>query len=182
MNEEFFSDLRLQLESDRDHPDAVAAVLILISRSESPSILYARRALHLRSHPGEICFPGGKREEFDENLWATALRETQEEIGLPASEIEYLGSLEPAKTRAGTQVIPFVASFNANYPVAPFLEELDLLFNIPIVDFRNGLKVCDDHFEHNGLSYYLPVYQYDQHRIWGFTAIVTQQLLKHLKF
>lgn len=182
MSDELFSRLKLQLLSDKDHPDAIAAVLILISRSENPAILYARRALHLRSHPGEICFPGGKKEEFDENLWATALRETQEEIGLPASEIEFLGSLDVARTRAGTQVIPFVASFNADYPVEPFLEELDLLFHVPIVDFRNGLKVGDDHFEHNGLSYYLPVYQYNQHRIWGFTAIVTRQLLNHLQF
>jgi 8-oxo-dGTP pyrophosphatase MutT (NUDIX family) len=182
MSEELFAQLKLQLESQKDHPDAVAAVLILISRSENPSILYGRRALHLRTHPGEICFPGGKKEEFDESLWATALRETQEEIGLPASEIEYIGSLQPAATRSGTHVIPFVASFNADYPVDPFLEELDLLFNVPIIEFRNGLKVDDDHFEHNGLSYCLPVYQYNQHRIWGFTAMITQQLLKHLKF
>lgn len=172
-----FSFLRERLQTDKDHQDAIAAVVLLISRSETPAILYTRRAKHLRSHPGEICFPGGMREIQDKNLWATALRETEEEIGLPAREIQFLGQLSAARTRAGTWVIPFVASFNADFQLTPAPDELDKIFQVPIAQFHSGLKVRDDHFEHQGKSYRLPAYQYQEHEIWGFTAGVTEQLL-----
>lgn len=180
MSESLYSYLRERLCKDVDHRDAIAAVLLLISRSDNPSILYTRRAMHLRSHPGEICFPGGMREMNDDNLWATALRETEEEIGLPASEIEFIGQLSAARTRAGTWVVPFVASFNADFNLTPALDELDQIFQIPISQFHSGLKIRDDYFEHQGKSYSFPVYQYQQHQIWGFTAGVTEQLLKLL--
>jgi len=180
MSEILLTRLVNQLSPDIDHEAAVAAVLILISREEKPRILYTRRAMHLRNHPGEICFPGGMRERQDENLWATALRETQEEIGLPSMEIELLGSLPPAVTRAGTGVIPFVARFNGQYPVAPTLDELDRIFHVPLDDFQFGIKTRDDHFHHQGRAYRFPVYQYQDYEIWGFTAGVTEQLLKKL--
>ena len=181
MSEILFSQLKKSLSQEINYPEADAAVLLLISREIHPSILYTRRAMHLRSHPGEICFPGGRREDQDKNLWATALRETHEEIGLPATEIEYLGALRPAITRAGTQVISFVASFNPGYPLTPALDELDTIFQVPLIDFSRGLKIRDDIFHRTGREYRLPVYQFREHEIWGFTAGVTAQLLEFLK-
>jgi 8-oxo-dGTP pyrophosphatase MutT (NUDIX family) len=178
MSETLFSHLKKSLPQEIDYPEADAAVLLLISRENNPSILYTRRALHLRSHPGEICFPGGRRETHDPHLWATALRETHEEIGLPATEIDYLGALRPAVTRAGTQVISFVASFNPDYPLVAELNELDTIFHVPLIDFSRGIKIRDDIFSRAGREYRLPVYQYQEHEIWGFTAGVTEQLLK----
>ena len=136
--------------------------------------------MQLRSHPGEICFPGGRREDQDKNLWATALRETHEEIGLPATEIEYLGALRPAVTRAGTQVISFVASFNPDYPLTPALDELDTIFQVPLIDFSRGLKIREDIFYRAGREYPLPVYQFREYEIWGFTAGVTENFLNIL--
>lgn len=181
MSEALFHHLKKSLPQEIDYPDADAAVLLLISRENNPSILYTRRALHLRSHPGEICFPGGRREYEDQHLWATALRETQEEIGLPANQIDYLGALRPAVTRAGTQVISFVASFNADYPLIPALNELDTIFHVPLVDFSRGIKIRDDFFQHQGRDYRLPVYQFRQHTIWGFTAGVTENFLQSIE-
>ncbi len=181
MSEILFSRLKKSLSQNIDYPEADAAVLLLISRENNPSILYTRRALHLRSHPGEICFPGGRREIHDEHLWATALRETHEEIGLPANQIDYLGTLKPAVTRAGTQVISFVASFNPDYPLVAELNELDTIFQVPLVDFSMGLKIRDDYFTRSGREYRLPVYQFREHEIWGFTAGVTEQLLALLE-
>lgn len=178
MSESLFSHLKKSLSQDIHHPDADAAVLLLISQETNPSILYTRRALHLRSHPGEICFPGGRRENQDKNLWATALRETHEEIGLPATEIEYLGTLRPAITRAGTRVVSFVAKFNQTYPLIPALDELDTIFQVPLMDLSNRLKIRDDIFYRAGREYRLPVYQFHEHEIWGFTAGVTKQLLE----
>lgn len=177
MSEILFSQLKKSLSQDIDYPEADAAVLLLISRENNPSILYTRRALHLRSHPGEICFPGGRREIHDEHLWATALRETHEEIGLPANQIDYLGRLPSARTRAGTWVVPFVASFSPGFELTPALDELDMIFHVPISQIQSELKIRDDYFERHGKVYRYPVYQYQEYEIWGFTAGVTEQLI-----
>jgi 8-oxo-dGTP pyrophosphatase MutT (NUDIX family) len=180
MSKTLFLRLQGELQLDVDHTDAIAAVLVLISQSNQPGILYTRRATHLRSHPGEICFPGGMREPGDENLWMTALRETYEEVGLPANQIQLLGNLPASRTGAGTWVVPFVAAFNPEYPLVPALDELDTIFQVPLEEFKTGIKIRDDYFERHGENYRLPVYQYQQHEIWGFTAGVTERLLKIL--
>lgn len=146
MSEILFSHLKKSLSQEINYPEADAAVLLLITREITPSILYTRRAMHLRSHPGEICFPGGRREDQDKNLWVTALRETHEEIGLPATEIEYLGALRPAVTRTGTQVISFVASFNPDHPLTPALDELDTIFQVPLIDFSPRIENSRGYF------------------------------------
>ncbi len=155
-----------------------AAVILLLSRGDNPSLLFTRRALHLRSHPGEVCFPGGMREPQDEDLLATALREMEEEIGLPAGQVYVLGRLPDFHTRAGTQVASFVGSVDASYPLVPSLSELDSIFWVPLALFENGLKVREDHFEKAGRAYRIPVYHYQGYEIWGFTAAVTERFLQ----
>lgn len=155
-----------------------AAVILLLSRGDNPELLFTRRALHLRNHPGEVCFPGGMREPGDSDLLATALREMEEEIGLPASEVQILGQLPEAYTRAGTQVTPFVASFDASYPLVAALSELDSIFMVPLSLFGQGIMVREDVFEREGRSYKIPVYHYQGYEIWGFTAAVTARFLR----
>jgi 8-oxo-dGTP pyrophosphatase MutT (NUDIX family) len=157
---------------------ARAAVILLLSKGDNPSLLFTKRALHLRSHPGEVCFPGGMREPQDVDLLATALREMEEEIGLPASQVHVLGRLPDFHTRAGTQVASFVGSVDASYPLVPSLSELDSIFWVPLALFENGLKVREDHFEKAGHAYRIPVYHYQGYEIWGFTAAVTERFLK----
>lgn len=159
---------------------ARAAVILLLSCGDAPALLYTRRALHLRNHPGEVCFPGGMREPGDADLLATALREMEEEIGLPASEVQVLGRLPEAYTRAGTQVTPFVASFDASYPLVASLSELDSIFMVPLSLFEQGIMVREDVFEREGRSYKIPVYHYQGYEIWGFTAAVTARFLQLL--
>lgn len=155
-----------------------AAVILLLSRGDNPALLFTRRAMHLRNHPGEVCFPGGMREPQDTDLLATALREMEEEIGLPATEVQILGRLPEAYTRAGTQVTPFVASFDASYPLVASLSELDSIFMVPLSLFEQGIMVREDVFEREGRSYKIPVYHYQEYEIWGFTAAVTARFLR----
>lgn len=154
-----------------------AAVLVLISRGENPSILFTKRAAHLRQHPGEVCFPGGMWEPGDDNLLVTAQREVHEEIGLAARHIQLLGSLPQSHTRAGTAVTPFVAHFDADTPLLPSPDELDGIFMVPIADFKSGLQVREDRFVHHGRTLQVPAYHYQGYEIWGFTAAITAQLL-----
>ena len=162
---------------DSDANQSHAAVILLLSRGDNPALLFTKRALHLRNHPGEVCFPGGMREPGDIDLLATALREMEEEIGLPAGEVQVLGRLPEAYTRAGTRVTPFVASFDASYPLVASLSELDSIFMVPLSLFGQGLLVREDVFEREGRSYKIPVYHYQGYEIWGFTAAVTARFL-----
>lgn len=155
-----------------------AAVLVLISQGENPAILYTKRAAHLRMHPGEVCFPGGMWEQGDTDLFATAVREVHEEIGLPEAGIQLLGRLPKFHTRAGTPVTPFVASFDTSFTLVPSPDELDSIFMIPLSVFKRGIKVREDSFMRHGRAYQVPVYHYGEYEIWGFTAAVTAQLLR----
>jgi 8-oxo-dGTP pyrophosphatase MutT (NUDIX family) len=156
---------------------AQAAVLILITEGDNPAILFTKRAAHLRKHPGEVCFPGGMWEPGDIDLFATALREVHEEIGLPASGIQLLGRLPQSHTHAGTPVTPFVASFDAGLPLFASPDELDSIFLVPLSVFEDGIQVREDTFERHGQMIQIPVYHYHGYEIWGFTAAVTAQLL-----
>lgn len=136
--------------------------------------------MHLRQHPGEVCFPGGMWEPGDKDLSTTALRETYEEIGLPAAQARLLGCLPQSHTRAGTPVTPFVATFDASFPLYPALAELDSIFTVPLADFHRGIQVRIDRFERQGQVFEAPAYHYQGYEIWGFTGAITAQLLRLL--
>ena len=111
-------ELRALLDADpRPTPqpgDRLAAVLALLIREPAPSLLLTERAKELRRHPGEVSFPGGLTEPGDEDLTATALREAEEEIGLPRATVEILGALPPVHTSvSGILVTPFVGTVAA---------------------------------------------------------------------
>ena len=90
-------------------PERHAAVLVALSGpSDALDVTLTRRAEHMNSHAGEVALPGGKHEPGDADLDVTALRESAEEIGLPASAVELLGRLEPLETINGLTVVPFV--------------------------------------------------------------------------
>jgi 8-oxo-dGTP pyrophosphatase MutT (NUDIX family) len=158
-----------------------AAVMVLITDSISPEMIFTLRAKHLNQHAGEVCFPGGKWELQDDSLLSTALRETHEEIGLSPNLIDVLGALPARATRSGALVQPFVGKipaecrFNLNY------HELEELFTVPLEAFQQGLQVRTDVFERNGQRFRFPAYVYQGFEIWGFTAGVTSELLSLLQ-
>jgi 8-oxo-dGTP pyrophosphatase MutT (NUDIX family) len=157
-----------------------AAVMLLLSHSPKPEVVFTLRAKHLNHHAGEVCFPGGMWEVQDQSLLATALRETHEEIGLHPSLVQVLGSLPRRQTRSGTWVQPFVGRIPADCAFELNPHELDELFTVPLAEFGWGLQVRTDLFERNGVRLRIPVYHYQQYKIWGFTAAVTADLLTRL--
>ena len=95
-----------------------AAVLIpVVMRDEGLSVLLTRRSPRLRHHGGQISFPGGRQDPGDENLIATALRETEEELGIPARLIEVIGTLNPLNTVSRFEVLPVLGLLDGNYPL-----------------------------------------------------------------
>lgn len=157
-----------------------AAVMVLLSHSPKPELVYTLRAKHLNHHAGEVCFPGGMWETQDPSLLATALRETHEEIGLHPSLVQVMGSLPKRQTRSGTWVQPFVGRIPVDCKFELNHHELDELFTVPLAEFARGLQVRTDLFERSGQRVRIPVYRYQHYEIWGFTAAVTADLLTRL--
>ncbi len=157
-----------------------ASVLALIWLQPQPQLLYTLRAPHLTRHAGEVAFPGGMWEPGDTSLIDTALRETWEEIGLPAAAVELLGAWHPRHTLAGTLVHPFVGLVTDAWPLKPDPGELDAIFQVPLAAFEEGLQVRTDCFERQGKILHVPAYHYQHYEIWGFTAALTRDLLQLL--
>jgi 8-oxo-dGTP pyrophosphatase MutT (NUDIX family) len=153
-----------------------AAVLVALTAEIEPRVLMGRRAMHLKLHPGEIAFAGGKREVHDRSPWATALRETMEEVGIPAQVIAPLGELEPLVTRTGFQVFPCVASV----PVAPDLVvdtgEFDGVFFSRLSVFADPDLFRLETMSDGVVTRRVPHYQIGADNVWGVTAAILAQL------
>jgi 8-oxo-dGTP pyrophosphatase MutT (NUDIX family) len=153
-----------------------AAVLVALTDEPVPRVLLGRRALHLPLHPGEVAFPGGKREAEDATPWATALREAEEEVGLAQNLPRPIGELAPLETRTGFEVHPRIASVPARLDMVVDDAEFDSVFLSVLETFADR-----DLFRLEPMSYgqrkrMVPHYQVEQDNIWGVTAAVLAQL------
>lgn len=148
-----------------------AAVLIgLVNRPDGPTILLTKRTEHLRDHAGQICFPGGRIESDDASIEAAALREAEEEIGLPPAKVDLISRLAPYDTSTGFRVHPVVGWIEPplTYKLDAF--EVAEVFELPlsfVLDSQNHQQ--QSHQRETGRrSYY--VLPYEGRFIWGATA------------
>ncbi|MFV8816933.1 NUDIX hydrolase [Haliea sp. E17] len=149
-----------------------AAVLVALSDEESPRVMLGRRTRHLRHHPGEIAFPGGKREETDPTPWATALREAAEEVGMPVDTPRPLGELSPLVTRTGFEVHPCVAVVPPGFDPLVDVREFESVFTQPLQRFAARDLFRLESIEIEGRLRMVPHYDIDGDNIWGVTAAV----------
>ncbi len=155
-----------------------AAVLVaILMRPESASILLTRRSEQLRAHQGQVSFPGGRRDEGDISLAHTALREAEEEVGLPPNQVEVIGYLDDYPTLSRFRVTPVVGLVNA--PPAqwrPAPEEVAEVFELPLALALDPGAYRQQTLLREGLR--LPFYElhHGGHRIWGATAGMLRQL------
>lgn len=153
-----------------------AAVLVALTCEAQPRVILGRRAMHLPLHPGEVAFPGGKRELVDETVWATARREAHEEVALTAGMIEPLGELHPLITRTGFEVHPCVA----RVPAAPELVvdpgEFDSVFLRRLALFADQSIFRVEAMGTGEHRRMVPHYQLGGDNIWGVTAAILAQL------
>jgi 8-oxo-dGTP pyrophosphatase MutT (NUDIX family) len=148
-----------------------AAVLVpIVMRPEGLSVLLTQRTQHLAAHGGQISFPGGRREESDLDSVDAALRETEEEVGLPRDYVEVIGRLDTYITSTGFEVTPVVGLVRAPYPCKPDPFEVAEIFEVPlefIVDPENHQRHSRELKGRQRTFYVVPY----QHRyIWGATA------------
>jgi 8-oxo-dGTP pyrophosphatase MutT (NUDIX family) len=157
-----------------------AAVLVplYLERGELHVVLTRRRA-ELRRHPGEISFPGGRYEQGERDLLATALREAEEEIGLPASGVEIVGALTPTPTIAtGYAVYPFagVIEPGMRWTLAP--REVEQVIELSVAELRAGF--ARRRLIRRGLPILTDAYTVGEQLIWGATARILSDLLQRL--
>ena len=159
---------------------AVLVPLFLTAGEKEPHVVLTRRRADLRRHAGEISFPGGRRDPDDTRLADTALREAEEEIGLPRSEVRLLGSLPTVSTFATNYVIhPFVGTIPAGVAWRLSALEVDAVIELSLGALRAGRTRT--RMERRGISFETDAYVVDEHLIWGATARIIEELLQRLE-
>lgn len=153
-----------------------AAVLVALTTERRPQVILGRRAKHLLLHPGEVAFPGGKREPEDATPWVTALREAEEEVGLTGSEVNPLGELRPLITRTGFDVHPCIARVPSGLNLVVDPGEFDSVFLSPLEVFADRKLYRLEAMSDGTRTRMVPHYQIGDDNIWGVTAAVLAQL------
>jgi len=157
-----------------------AAVLVAVVDRPSPSVILTVRPETMRQHPGQISFPGGRIDPGDDGPIAAALREAEEEIGLPPSAVEVIGIADIYRTVTGFEVTPVVGVVPPGLPITPHPGEVADVFEAPLdflLDPANQLQ-REAMFRGKMRSYYEIPYQGRQ--IWGATAAMIVNLSRRL--
>jgi 8-oxo-dGTP pyrophosphatase MutT (NUDIX family) len=158
-----------------------AAVLIgLVQREEGLSVLLTQRTAHLHDHAGQISFPGGRVEPEDIDAPATALRETQEEVGLGADYIEVLGCLPTYLTGTGFSVVPVVALISTGFTLKPDAFEVADVFEVPLAFLMDPSHHETRRARVGELVRHFYTMPYNNYFIWGATAGMLRNLYRFL--
>lgn len=159
-----------RLPGRHGEPTPAAVLVPLVNRPSGLQVLLTQRTAHLTDHAGQISFPGGRAEEADASLAATALRETEEEVGLPASAVTVLGSLPHYETVTGYRVTPVVGWVEPPFALKPDPFEVADVFEVPL-DFMLTPANQQRHFRMLGETRrdYWAIPWRDRY-IWGATA------------
>lgn len=158
-----------------------AAVLIgLVQRDDGLSVLLTQRTAHLHDHAGQISFPGGRVEPEDIDAPATALRETQEEVGLGAAYIEVLGCLPTYLTGTGFSVVPVVALVSTGFTLKPDAFEVADVFEVPLAFLMDPSHHETRRASVGELVRHFYTMPYNNYFIWGATAGMLRNLYRFL--
>lgn len=159
-----------------DYPEASVLVPITNSKSD-PEIILTQRAAHMKTHRGQVAFPGGRREDRDPDLISTALRESHEEIGLPPEAVEIISPLSQVISRYGILVSPFVGLVSGEDELKANPAEIDSIFRVPISFLLEDRRLRTDELAFRGTSLYVPCWEWQGYHIWGMSAVIMVDLL-----
>jgi 8-oxo-dGTP pyrophosphatase MutT (NUDIX family) len=160
----------------------LAAVLVpLFVREDTVHVVLTKRTEHVRTHQGQVSFPGGAWEPGDASLRETALREAHEEVGLHAEDVDVLGVLEDTPTAvSGFLVRPFVSSIPHPYEFVHDAAEVAGLLAPPLEIFADVSRRRETVREREGIRYPIYYYEVDDEMVWGATARMLVALTDHL--
>jgi 8-oxo-dGTP pyrophosphatase MutT (NUDIX family) len=163
--------------SQQDSGSMAAVMVLLHGDQHNPQVVLTQRAMHLNSHAGEVAFPGGMWDRTDADLLYTALRETEEEIGLASALVEPIAMLpEASPKRRRLRVTPFVGLAQGPLELQSEPSEIAAIFDAPVSLFTNinNYQYFEMNHELGALSF--PCLPYNGYKIWGFTLKVLVDL------
>ena len=176
--------LDIEIEDERYLGDTVqhraAAVLIPITDRAEPGVILTQRPTWLRSHAGQVAFPGGKVDDSDENSIFAALREAEEELNIPPARVEVIGVADTYYSGSGYSIAPVVGIIPPDLELQPNPQEVEDWFEVPLaflLDPANSIKK-ETNWNGQQRSYY--DMQWGERRIWGVTAGIIANLVRRL--
>ncbi|MCX6137653.1 MAG: CoA pyrophosphatase [Ignavibacteriales bacterium] len=154
-----------------------AVLLPILIVDGIPSLLFTKRTETVETHKGQISFPGGTEDDGDGSPAGTALREAQEEIGLPSEMVDVLGMLDDIQTPTGFIITPVVGWIEESVTLQLNHGEVAECFSVPLEHFTDTVRRSSRLLERNGVS--IEVYFYDvwKEPVWGATAFCVKQLM-----
>jgi len=172
-----------RLHTAFDPPTPASVLIPIVVRERGLSMLLTRRTDHLHDHPGQVSFPGGRAEAFDACAIETALRETEEEIGLHRHLVDVIGTLPVYTTATGYRVTPIVSIIQPPFDLEPDPYEVAEVFEVPLSFLMDGMNhqriVAEFPRGMEKRSFY--AIPYEQYFIWGATAGMLRNLFHFLR-
>ena len=158
-----------------------ASVLMpIVPRGAGLTMLFTLRTAHLKDHSAQVSFPGGRAEARDAGPEATALRETEEEIGLEPRHVELLGRLPEYHTRTGFRITPVVGIVSPPFELRPEAREVAQVFEVPLAFLLDPANHQRRSRQWRGERRRFFAISYQEHYIWGATAGMLVNLYRHL--
>lgn len=158
-----------------------AGVLVaFIMRNGEPHVILTKRASHLKHHPGQIAFPGGKQDDTDADVIAAALREAHEEVGLNPDMVEVLGTMPSHETVTNFAVTPVLARVTGEFTPVPEPGEVDEVFFVPMSHVSNPARFSVQGRRWRGMKRHYFTVPWGPYYIWGATARILRALAERM--
>lgn len=179
------NDLTHELYSERDHIEDInglrnAAVLIAVTDRPDPGVIFVQRPNHMRNHPGQVAFPGGKIDPEDRDEVDAALREAHEEVALERQHVDVIGLTDSFQSGSGYNIQPVLGVIPPDLPFVSDPNEVESWFEAPldfVLDPKN--RTIHEGIWNGRKRHYYEMF-WDDYRIWGITAGILNNLGKRL--
>lgn len=159
-----------------------AAVLVAVTNRAEPGVILTQRTESLRRHPGQVAFPGGRIDPGDDGPIGAALREAEEEIALPPSTVQVVGTGDRYRTVTGYEVTPIVGVVPPDLTLVPAEAEVAAVFEVPLVFLLDPANQVEATTTYQGRERRYYEILWGDRRIWGATAAMIVNLSRRLRW